>query len=119
VEHHSVIKIIRVDRLDSMRILVLSFLNGLRVSFTNIYESRKIQYVKCHMTGRSVSVNEGAKCFALRYRFRYCVKMDFRSSLFAQFFYCSKSADLGREDRNFRRSGELQRFALVKTHRWK
>ena len=87
---------------------MLSFLNGLRVSFTNIYESRKIQYVKCHMTGRSVSVNEGASVPRYGIASATALRWIFDYPFLRSFFIAQNQPPAG-----------MTEISEIKTDRWK
>ena len=60
------------------------------------YESREIQYVKCHMTGRSVSVNEGASVPRYGIASATALRWIFGMSFLRSFFIAKNAADAER-----------------------
>ena len=60
------------------------------------YESREIQYVKCHMTGRSVSVNEGASVPRYGIASATALRWIFGMSILRSFFIAKNAADAER-----------------------
>ena len=106
---------------------MLSFLNesdkqrsGLRISslhesgkapcflYLIFYESREIQYVKCHMTGRSVSVNEGAEASRYGIASATALRWIFDYPFLRSFFIAQNQPPAG-----------MTEISRTKTDRWK
>ena len=72
------------------------------------YESREIQYVKCHMTGRSVSVNEGASVPRYGIASATALRWIFGMSFLRSFFIAQNQPPAG-----------MTEISEIKTDRWK
>lgn len=91
---------------------MLSFLNesGQALCFLYLifYESREIQYVKCHMTGRSVSVNEGAAASRYGIASATALRWIFDHPFLRSFFIAQNQPVAGTTE-----------ISAIKTDRWK